>query len=137
MIIGASAWAIRFGLSALGQPQWLMISTIALHGFAFGFFFVAAQMYVDRAASADIKATAQNLLIFVIYGLGTILGSVLTGRIRSYFTTTVDGVEVENWTGIWMGPFVLTIVCIIIFALLFREHGIGETAKPAEQLAEV
>ena len=51
MIIGASAWALRFGLSAYGKPQWLMISTIALHGFAFGFFFVVAQMFVDRAAA--------------------------------------------------------------------------------------
>ena len=45
----------------------------------FGFFFVVAQMYVDRAAEPDIKASAQNLLIFLIYGLGTIVGSVLTG----------------------------------------------------------
>ena len=79
MMIGAGAWALRFGLSAIGQPQWLMIATIGLHGFAFGFFFVVAQMYVDRAAGPDIKASAQNLLIFIIYGMGTIIGSVLTG----------------------------------------------------------
>ena len=76
------AWAVRFGLSAIGRPWWLMIGTIGLHGFAFAFFFVVAQMYVDRAAGPDIKATAQNLLIFIIYGLGTIVGSVLTGYIR-------------------------------------------------------
>ena len=35
---------MRFGLSAIGQPQWLMIATIGLHGFAFGFFFVVAQV---------------------------------------------------------------------------------------------
>jgi MFS family permease len=127
MLIGAGAWALRFGLSAYGQPRWLMIATIALHGFAFGFFFVVAQMYVDRAASRDIKATAQNLLIFVVYGLGTILGSVLTGRVRSYFTTTVNGVDVESWRGIWMGPFLLTVLCVIAFALLFREREIGKT----------
>ena len=82
MLLGAAAWALRFGLSAYGQPKWLMISTIALHGFAFGFFFVVAQMYVDRAASPDIKATAQNFLIFIVYGMGTIVGSVLTGQAR-------------------------------------------------------
>ena len=83
MLLGAGAWALRFGLSAIGQPQWLMIATIGLHGFAFGFFFVVAQMYVDRAASKDIKASAQNMLIFIIYGLGTILGSALTGWVRA------------------------------------------------------
>jgi hypothetical protein len=129
MLIGAGAWALRFGLSAIGYPFWLMITTIALHGFAFGFFFVVAQMYVDRAASQDIKASAQGLLIFVVYGQGTIVGSVLTGYIRSYFTEELGGVKVENWRGIWMGPFLLTLVCMIIFALLFKEEQIGEIAE--------
>jgi MFS family permease len=135
MLIGASAWALRFGLSAYGQPQWLMIATIALHGFAFGFFFVVGQMFVDRAASADIKASAQNFFVFAVYGLGTILGSVLTGWVRGLNTRTVDGIAVENWRGIWLGPFVLTIVCIIAFGLLFREEEIGDTVAEDEPAA--
>ena len=127
MIIGAAAWAVRFGLSAYGKPQSLMIATIGLHGFAFGFFFVVAQMYVDRAAGPDIKASAQNLLIFVIYGLGTILGSVLTGPIRDYFN--------QDWHMIWAGPTILTLICIAIFALFFRDTELkkGSTieAEPA------
>ena len=113
-------------LSALGYPFWLMISTIALHGFAFGFFFVVAQMYVDRAASKDIKASAQSLLIFVVYGMGTILGSVLTGYVRRFFTEEVQGVKIENWHGTWMGPFLLTLVCMLIFARPLREEEIGD-----------
>jgi nucleoside transporter len=132
MIIGASAWALRFGLSAYGQPKWLMIATIALHGFAFGFFFVVAQMYVDRAASKDIKATAQSFLMFVVYGLGTVVGSVLTGWIRNFNTSVVNGVQVESWRGIWLGPFLLTIACIVAFALLFREREIGADVKEPE-----
>lgn len=129
MLLGAGAWVLRFGLSAIGQPQWLMIATIGLHGFAFAFFFVVAQMYVDRAAGPDIKASAQNLLIFVIYGLGTIVGSVLTGYVRDYFSVVKDGKVIsENWTGIWAGPFVLTLICIAIFALMFRDTAI--TKKP-------
>ncbi len=120
MLLGAGAWALRFGLSAIGYPQWLMIATIGLHGFAFGFFFVVAQMYVDRAAGPDIKASAQNLLIFVIYGMGTIVGSVLTGFIRTYFN--------NDWHKIWAGPFALTLVCMAIFALFFRDTAI--TKKP-------
>jgi nucleoside transporter len=122
MIIGASAWALRFGLSVIGQPWWLMIATIGLHGFCFGFFFVVAQMYVDRMASADIKASAQNLLIFIIYGIGTIVGSLLTGEVRSYYG--------EDWSKIWMGPFILTVLCILAFAAFFHE---GDVAKPTER----
>jgi nucleoside transporter len=113
MILGASAWALRFGLSMIGQPQWLMITTIALHGFCFGFFFVVAQMFVDRAASTDIKATAQNFFIFLVYGLGTVVGNLGGGAIRDYFG--------NNWAAIWGGPFVLTVLCIIAFAVMFRE----------------
>jgi nucleoside transporter len=136
MIIGASAWALRFGLSAYGRPQWLMIATIGLHGFAFGFFFVVAQMYVDRAASNDIKATAQSFLMFVVYGLGTVLGSVLTGWVRNLNTTMVNGVPRENWQGIWAGPFVLTLLCILAFAVLFREREIGAKVVEPEPALE-
>jgi hypothetical protein len=132
MLIGAGAWALRFGISALGKPMWLMIASIGLHGFAFGFFFVVAQMYVDRAASEDIKASAQNLLIFVIYAIGTILGSVLTGLVRKLNTSVVNGKLVENWHGIWLGPFVLTLLCTIAFAVLFREEEIGAQVKESE-----
>ena len=118
MVIGILAWALRFGLSAYGQPNWLMIATIGLHGFAFGFFFVVAQMYVDRAAGPDIKATAQNLLIFVIYGLGTIIGSVLTGFVRDYFQNELHK---DNWHKVWAGPTLLTLLCVVIFALMFRD----------------
>ncbi len=113
MILGASAWALRFGLSMIGHPWWLMIASIGLHGFCFGFFFVPAQMYVDRLAGDDFKASAQSFFVFVCYGIGAILGSVLAGYIRH----AAGG----NWSMIWGGPFVLTILCIAAFALLFRE----------------
>lgn len=133
MMIGMAAWAIRFGFSALGYPFWLMIATIALHGFAFGFFFVVAQMFVDRAAGTDIKASAQSLLIFMIYGLGTVVGSILAGYIRGYYSTIVDHQVVdENWRGIWMGPFILTLLCMVAFALLFKEQQIGEIKEESE-----
>jgi nucleoside transporter len=124
MMLGAGAWALRFGLSAIGQPWWLMIATIGLHGFAFAFFFVVAQMYVDRAAGPDIKASAQNLLIFIIYGLGTIVGSVLTGYIREYFH--------DDWRKVWAGPFVLTLICMAIFALFFQDTAITKKTIPLD-----
>jgi MFS family permease len=138
MLIGAGAWAIRFGLSALGYPFWLMIATLALHGFAFGFFFVVAQMYVDRAASKDIKASAQSLLIFLVYGVGTVIGGILTGYVREQFTITGPaGTPVEDWRAIWMGPFLLTLFCMLIFAILFKEEQIGEIREETEQEPEV
>lgn len=137
MLIGMTAWAARFGLSAVGQPKWLMISTLMLHGFAFGFFFIVAQMFVDKSASRDIKASAQSLLIFVIYGLGTVAGSAIAGYTLDHFKTGAGVTAAEhNWRGIWMGPFLLTLVCMGLFALLFREEQIGEIRESNETLPE-
>ena len=127
MLLGGGMWALRFALSMIGQPTWLMVVSIALHGFCFGFFFVVAQMYVDRAASGDIKASAQNLLIFVIYGLGSIAGSVLSGYLRDMFKHEVAGVMVDDWTKIWAGPLVLTLISLALFAIFFKEE---ELRKP-------
>lgn len=121
MIIGALFWAARFGLSIIGQPQWLMIATIAFHGFCFAFFFVVAFMFVDKAASSDIKSTAQNLLVFVVYGIGTVIGNLLVGPLRSAFGT--------NWAAIWAGPFLATVAAIAAFAFLFRPEEIGDAKE--------
>jgi len=136
MLIGMGAWAIRFGLSALGYPTWLMVGTLMLHGFAFGFFFIVAQMFVDRSASRDIKASAQSLLVFVIYGLGTVAGSAIAGYVLDFFSTRVDEVVTRDWRGIWMGPLVLTLICMAVFALIFREEQIGEIREDADSHSE-
>ena len=127
MILGAGAWALRFLLSAIGHPQWLMIASIGLHGFCFGFFFVPAQMYVDKAAGADFKASAQSFFVFVCYGLGAILGSVLAGYVRQYAGA--------DWSRVWIGPFVLTVLSIVAFAVLFRERVAAKPVVAADPLA--
>lgn len=135
MLIGMAAWAARFGLSAIGYPKGLMIGTLGLHGFAFGFFFIVAQMFVDRAASKDIKASAQSLLIFVIYGLGTVAGSFIAGEVLKHFATGGRAVD-HDWRSIWAGPFVLTLLCMGAFALLFKEEQIGQIRDEADAHAE-
>ena len=45
---------------------------------------------------------------------------------------TLDGKVVENWTGIWIGPFILTLLCIIAFAILFREKDRIGDVEPLE-----
>lgn len=120
LMIGLAAWGVRFGLSMIGYPRWLMVSTIALHGFCFSII-VVAQMYVDRVAPKDIKNSAQNLLTVVVYGVGTIIGNVLAGYLRQAYQ--------PNWTVIWAVPFVATLVCILGMAIFFHEE--QEAAKPS------
>lgn len=123
MIIGVLAWPIRYIIFAVGSPSWLVIASLALHGFCYVFFFTASFIYVDTIAPKDIRASAQSLITLVIIGLGMYLGSIFSGWIQNLFSEIgAEGQIVStNWTGVFLVPCALTIVCAIIFLLTFKE----------------
>ncbi len=124
MILGGLAYVVMFALNMLGQPWALMVGINILHGFCFGFFFVVAQMYVDKAASADIKASAQSLFVFVVYGLFNVVGNVGAGYIRDWL--------LPNWAAVWAVPLVVTAVCLLLFVVQFREEQIARSEQVVE-----
>lgn len=128
LAFGALAWPLRYIVFAIGKPTWLVIASLTLHGFCYVFFFVAAFIYVDKVATADIRASAQSLIAIVALGLGRFLGSLFAGWIRDIFT--VDGVT--NWTNTFIVPCVLTILCAAAFIIFFREE---RTPVPAAAAA--
>ena len=117
LVIGVLAWPARYIIFAIGAPKWLVIASLALHGFCFVFFFVAAFIYTDMVAPRDIRHSAQSFITLVTYGVGNYLGSLFAGWIGDKFT--VDGVT--NWTGVFLVPCVLTILCAVAFLLFFKE----------------
>jgi cyanate permease len=135
MLLGAGAYVLMFGLKVIGQPWALMIASNLCHGMCFGLFFVVAQMFVDKAASSDIKASAQSLMVFIVYGLANIIGVLLGNEVRTRFTVFgpdhITPVE-RNWVAIWAVPFVLSVLCLLIFAVLFKETEIKKSPEPAE-----
>lgn len=118
LAIGVVAWPIRYIIFAIGQPSWLVIASLTLHGFCYVFFFVAAFIYVDSVAPPDIRASAQSLIAIVALGVGRFLGSLFAGWIKNVFTIG----EQTNWTGVFLVPCALTVVCAIAFLLFFREE---------------
>lgn len=116
LVIGVLAWPARYIIFSIGQPAWLVIASLALHGFCFVFFFVAAFIYVDMVAPRDIRHSAQSLITIVTYGIGNLLGSLFAGWVRDHFTTA----EMTNWTAVFLVPCVLTILCAFAFLLFFR-----------------
>jgi nucleoside transporter len=118
LAIGVIAWPIRYIIFAIGSPTWLVIASLALHGFCYVFFFVAAFIYVDKVAPPDIRASAQSLIAIVALGLGRFLGSIFAGKIRDVFTTA----GVTNWTYVFLVPCALTVLCAVAFLLFFREE---------------
>jgi len=116
LAIGVIAWPLRYVVFAVGAPAWLVIASLALHGFCYVFFFVAAFIYVDKVAPADIRASAQSMIAIVALGLGRFLGSIFAGTIRDVFT--VDGET--HWTYVFLVPCALTVLCAAAFLLFFR-----------------
>jgi nucleoside transporter len=118
LAIGVVAWPIRYVIFAIGSPGWLVIASLALHGFCYVFFFVAAFIYVDKVAPPDIRASAQSLIAIVSLGLGRFLGSLFAGGIRDFFTAG----DVTNWTAVFLVPCALTTLCAVAFLVFFRER---------------
>ena len=118
LAIGVIAWPIRYIIFAIGAPAWLVIASLALHGFCYVFFFVAAFIYVDKVAPPDIRASAQSLIAIIALGFGRFLGSLFAGWIRDVFTTDAG----TNWTYVFLVPCALTIFCAVAFVLFFREE---------------
>ena len=124
LAIGVVAWPIRYVIFAFGTPAWLVIASLALHGFCYVFFFVAAFIYVDKVAPPDIRASAQSMIAIVALGLGRFLGSLFAGKIQEVFTTGAG----TNWTGVFLVPCTLTLVCAVAFLLFFREEAAAAAA---------
>lgn len=117
LVIGVLAWPLRYIIFAIGAPAWLVVASLALHGFCFVFFFTAAFIYVDMVSPGDIRHSAQALITLVTYGIGNYIGSLFAGKVQDYFTTA-DG---TNWTGVFLVPCVLTVLCAAAFLLFFKE----------------
>jgi len=116
LVIGVLAWPVRYIIFAIGEPSWLVIASLSLHGFCFVFFFAAAFIYVDMVAPRDIRHSAQSFIIFVTYGIGNYIGSLFAGWIHDHFTIE----EVTNWTAVFLIPCLLTILCALAFLFFFK-----------------
>lgn len=129
LLIGMLAWALRYALFAFGDAGsllWLVIIGLVLHGVCYDFFFVAGQIYTDRFAPKHVRSAAQGLISLATYGVGLLVGSLISGPIVDAFLAA-DGAH--DWRTIWLIPAALAVGVALFFAALFRER---ETAEAAE-----
>jgi len=117
---GVVMWLAMYGAYALGRPRLLVISSQALHGVAYAFFINLGFVYVDKLAPAEtskIASSAQGLYTVVMFGFGLFLGTQFTGIVMDRFTTAEGRFR---WRAIYLVPCLLTLVCAIVLAALFR-----------------
>jgi nucleoside transporter len=125
LTLGILAWPIRYIIFVIGTPSWLVIASLALHGFCYVFFFTAAYIYVDSIAPKDIRHSAQGLIAIIILGFGNFVGSLFCGWIQNLFTSTTvnaagEAVKAVNWRGTFLVPTALTLFCLVVFLAFFR-----------------
>ena len=116
LVIGVIAWPLRYIIFAMMRPVWLVISSLMFHGLGYTFFFFIGQMYVDKVAPTDIRASAQALIAVVTLGFGNFIGTQITGVIMDMFKKE----DKFQWRPIFLVPCVLTIVCAVAFILFFK-----------------
>lgn len=126
LLVGIVAWPIRYFIFALTWAHyqttpwlvWVSVASLALHGFCYVFFFVVAFIYTDMVAPKDIRSSAQALINVAVLGLGLLIGGFFAGWLRDYFTAGGE----TNYTMVFTIPAVITLLCAVVFAALFREE---------------
>jgi MFS family permease len=135
LLIGMAAWTLRYVLFAYGGVEntglWsMLLGGILLHGICYDFFFVTGQLYVDKRAPQEIRASAQGFIALVTYGVGMVIGNYIAGAVVGQYTTTalVDGVETAThaWQTIWLFPAGMAAVVVVLFALLFNDKKVAQ-----------
>ena len=131
LLMGLAAWSLRYALLAFGNPDsgmWMFYLAILLHGICYDFFFMTGQLYTDMQAPPKLRSAAQGLIIFLTYGVGMFIGSLLSGVAIDYFTHTNGGVVTKDWQSFWSASSVGAFVILLMIALFFRSNAKVQTA---------
>ena len=125
IFLGILFWAIRYFLlagsvdSASFQTVFVF-AAILLHGVCYDFLFIAGQLYVDEEANETIRGAAQGLIAFILWGVGSFVGTHLAGLSQAYHTLEQPvGSIGHDWQGIWIYPAFGSVAVLIIFVIFF------------------
>jgi MFS family permease len=121
MLLGLGAWAVLLGVLTLGEPLWLVVSSLSLNGLCICCFLVAGQVFVNRRARGDIRVSAQAVLTLG-NGLGLLTGNLLVGWVRRQ----VD----QQFAPTFAVGAGLAVLLVVVFFLGFRG---GEPAAAQAQ----
>ena len=125
LLTGMLAWTLRYAIFGLtpSAPA-MLVAGIVLHGICYDFFFVTGQLYTDRKAPAEIRASAQGLIGLLTYGAGMLVGNYVLGwwgdRI-GLDPSTADG-WISGAAKFWLMPAGIAFVVAILLAVTFRDH---------------
>ena len=123
LAISLAAWGIRFGLLGLGDPGsgvWLLVTAMAVYGFAFSFSSVAGSLYVDHKADPAIRSSAQGLLMMLTSGVGNFAGSYLGGFV----------IDAAGYPAAWFIFSGYAFLLLLLFLIFFKKEPLNTPATP-------
>ena len=126
IFIGILAWVTRYFLLAgsvnnSGFATSLIFAAILLHGVCYDFLFIAGQLYVDDEANERMRGAAQGFIAFILWGVGSFVGSTLAGKSQALHTLKEPvGTIAHDWHGIWIYPAWGATAVLVIFLIFFK-----------------
>ncbi|MFW5652496.1 MAG: MFS transporter [Planctomycetota bacterium] len=86
LTLGCLAYAVRFGLFGMAEPDsaWIVVVANVLHGLCYGCFFAGAYIYVERVAPKDVRHSAQTVFGIIILGAGPIFAGFYNQWLDNY-----------------------------------------------------
>lgn len=124
LLIGMTAWALRyvlfaFGFDADGPREGMIYAGLMLHGICFDFVVVAATIWVGKHFGADTRSRAQSFLALMTWGIGYVIGTNIANAV---FNGTETAAGQPNWQAFWLVPAGFAAIVAIIFMIVFRDR---------------
>ena len=119
LIYGLVALFVRyfaFFLGAETDAQWFYYIGIIVHGLIFGLFYVGGQVYTDQVAPKEMKARAQGLLFFLVWGIGFLIGTLWNGWLIDLFR---DGDKCD-WPVLFLISSGGSLILLLLFVFAFK-----------------
>jgi nucleoside transporter len=122
-LIALIARYLAFYLGVVSDVNAYYITGVLFHGLIFGLFFVGGQVYTDSKAPKNLRAQAQGMLSFLIWGVALLLGNFICGQLISLNKTVDDaGNAVYGWNTIFAITTGFSIVVAGLFYLFFKQE---------------
>ncbi|MBL8794775.1 MAG: MFS transporter [Planctomycetia bacterium] len=83
MLVGLVGWTLGLGALTIGEPVLLVAGSLTMNGLCIGCYVVAGQVFINRQAPADIRASVQGLFA-ITTGLGNLIGNILVGKVHAW-----------------------------------------------------
>jgi len=112
MIVGLVGWVIGLIALTIGSPLALVAGSLTMNGLCIGCYLVAGQVFINRHAPADIRASAQGVFA-ITTGVGNLIGNVLVGRVHFWAN--------EEFAPTFAVGAILAAALTCVFLIGFRE----------------